>query len=739
MFQFSTLLFLNFQPIANAEAPFKRAKPWKYERYFGEIDRVEYSGTTELPLYYGIDGSSGAYTALSFEADDNQDQWLVSMSTSLPFIIVSEKFAGAMGAEVKTTNKKLLPIWEEYKLGGQIDYATFDTLTIGNITLHGVTALVDGSDSLSETVDASFSSFDLIIGLPLLETAYEILPSEGVIRLGDSSDGSQAVSSMGTSPIDYSSYSGGKVKVYKEGAIINSWSMIVDTVVDGKEHKAALGYTLPSSMTTPSADKEAISYTSDFKVSLSNVTVGDHAADIEMLNSDVLNWGLLPFQSYIGPEFFFQFDIAVDPSNQQLALRPVDGQHTRASFLPAQLEMAQAAFESSDSDENGESSEPSASDWGNLSAIQMKLGMAEDALNSVQNQIELDPNNCQYWLEASKQQLKLEKVDDAKNSAKTASELYHSWWDLNLNTRLDIQAAQEKMSEEEQDAAKEEQKGLAADASPVWHYSQSSDCHTSDAQLAWTHIVQEDLKSIESIYREYLDLDENLALAMGYTALVQRNMPLAQESLRQAIRLGGYTSKSEMGLALMYADIGDWEQASLLFDEASSPNSLDGALEMDNYLSVNGPKLAVRKAKAAVELNPMDTAANYLFVRELKRSGRPGKYDEAVASAEKVFQAHLNNIPVEGPLNEEQYEFMAEYARYLLITSRPEKSETIIMKLLETQQFSHSSIRLAYSDLLAYNGKMDEALAELLKLRLDGVDISTLSSAVFFQAAVLAE
>ena len=37
-------------------------------------------------------------------------------------------------------------------------------------------------------------------------------------------------------------------------------------------------------------------------------------------------------------------------------------------------------------------------------------------------------------------------------------------------------------------------KSLAADAEPVWHYTQPGFCHEADAQLAWTYIALDEPK-----------------------------------------------------------------------------------------------------------------------------------------------------------------------------------------------------------------------------------------------------
>ena len=96
--------------------------------------------------------------------------------------------------------------------------------------------------------------------------------------------------------------------------------------------------------------------------------------------------------------------------------------------------------------------------------------------------------------------------------------------------------------------------------------------------------------AVESNYRNNLDLDSMLAVALGNSALIQGNTRTAHEAFRQGIKLeNGSGERAELrhALALVYADQGKLEQANALFQESLEllDNPLNAMMWLDNAIA----------------------------------------------------------------------------------------------------------------------------------------------------------
>lgn len=737
MLQFAAIFLAQMNTVALAEEPYKRAKPWRYEKYMGTVDEVIHNGSTELPLYSNFSGRPGSLTALPFtNAEEKTREWLTVFTSSFPYIVVSSEFANYMGAKIKTTNKTLIPIWKEYKLGGQIDYATFDELVIGNMTLQNVTALIRDYEKGTDYIQSFDDNVHILIGFNQLESAYQVLPSQGTIKIEGTADGSALISEYGNA-VGYQNFSGGRYKFLKEDVLIQSGTLLIDATVDGEEQKILLETAQYRSLAQIEDGTETFHFNdSDAKYSsyaFGNVTESALTTDLG------LELNLVPYDGVMGLDLLNNYDIAVDVGNQQLALRPIQTEQKRANFVPVQLAQVQANIDekiNADSEEGEETSEPTAKDYAELMSFQVQMGQLSAAYGSAIKRTELKPGDCTAWLDASDIALKLNKVSEAKDHAEKASTLYHRWWSIDLISRQDIESRQDKMKPEAQAEAEETQKSLSADAEPVWHYIQPGSCHEADAQLAWAYIASDELEKVLPLYRERIDLDEKLAMATAYSAMLENNLPLAQETLRQALKLGkGYSSIAEAGLALWYADIGDEEQFQKLMSATQTGDFLYQGLEMDNYRQFKGSDKAISYIQRRLKSDPSDLEYHYLYVRELRIANAGSAYDDAVANADAAFQSELlQMISNDQPLTEDTYGGLALYARYLILTGRTEQAKDIINGRLKSQNFGHAYLAMTLADFYASTGDMSAVKAELAKLKLDGRDILSLSSAMLLRS-----
>ena len=110
MLQFAAIFQAQMNTVALAEEPYKRAKPWRYEKYMGTVDEVIHNGSTELPLYSNFSGRPGSLTALPFtNAEEKTREWLTVFTSSFPYIVVSSEFATTWAQKSRPPTKPSSP------------------------------------------------------------------------------------------------------------------------------------------------------------------------------------------------------------------------------------------------------------------------------------------------------------------------------------------------------------------------------------------------------------------------------------------------------------------------------------------------------------------------------------------------------------------------------------------------------------------------------------------------------
>jgi tetratricopeptide (TPR) repeat protein len=292
-------------------------------------------------------------------------------------------------------------------------------------------------------------------------------------------------------------------------------------------------------------------------------------------------------------------------------------------------------------------------------------------------------------------------VEAALKSYIEASNRYHKWWDMDLDKRLDIQKAQKDMESEQIEAKKEEQKGLSISDEAVWHYKQSSNCHVTDKKIALIQLSAAQLDAVSETYKK-LDLDAGLAIVQGNAALVQGNLELAESAYRQALLLEDKPSvTARLGLALYFADQGEWRFADPLFAEAFSLDSTEtiaSSLWFDNARS-NGED-TLKKAMSLKTSNPQSSAAHFLALREASIL----QNEEALSTLGSDLLP-LGSNPTKSTVGAQ--------ARSLVVLGKVEEAQ----KLLSAHpSFANTpEILVAQADIAAYSGDSTMALNLLKK------------------------
>lgn len=643
----SSLILCSFQQEAIAGTPYSSPIPvagnfkeWKHADKMGSVGSVDLGGADiDLPLYE-VDTSEYLYTYGGASAD-KQEQ-IVALIPETSLIVVSEAFVKENEWEVKTTNKRLIPVPDDYRPGGEIKYVEIPALHVGKMVLKDVIALVADSEISGFESTGSLNYKKMAIGLAALPISYAVLESEGLVRVTAEENGATLLADFGGTAVSYQEMPwsigtiGKKSLTGKNQVILPALSLIIpatfgankkiSTLVNFSSEQSILDRYYP-------VDSNIFGYIYDLRLDYltPNIGVDLSTAYITRRTLTDLDDPKIPMAS-LGTNILSQYDIAVDQGSNKIAFKPAKTQQRTSSF-PIELQRAKAELEeaqkkNSEESENAEEKEITTP----VSEINAVISILKnEQYQQYSDTIEYyeilladdeEKTDCSLWEDYGSIQQKLGNIDKAKEAYVEAARLYHSWWDIELGTRMDITKAQGKKKEEEVDAAKERSKGK--DVNSVengWYIPQPDTCHIADGLVASIDLLQGKHDEVEKNYHENIDLDSGLARAFGNSALVQGNTELAHESYRQAINLeDGKKQRSlhRLGLALIYTDQGKWEQASDLFQEAMlfSRDVLIPQLWADNLRSNVGPEKTIETLKNWNTAHPLDGEGKIALLRE---------------------------------------------------------------------------------------------------------------------------
>ena len=86
-------------------------------------------------------------------------------------IVVTEDFAKRNELDIKVTNKRLIPVPDDFKVGGEIKYVTIPSINVGDLVLNDVTALISGSEEGINGVSPKASRSDWRLSQPLMPSS----------------------------------------------------------------------------------------------------------------------------------------------------------------------------------------------------------------------------------------------------------------------------------------------------------------------------------------------------------------------------------------------------------------------------------------------------------------------------------------------------------------------------------------------------------------------------------------
>ena len=594
----TALALAGFTNTAHAESPvinpvsLAEFSEWSLADKTGRVGSVEIDGSVEVPLYTDKKGVPTLKTFMTTDATEEGDRGdLITLRPDTSLIVVTESFAEANELEIKTTNKRLIPVPDDFKVGGEIKYVVIPSINVGGLVLNDVTALISGSE---KDLNNGEKFKGMTLGLGALPTSYAVLHSKGVIKF--SNDGAGLMSETGAKGVSYQSSKllvgtiGKKTLSSQNKTILPVNSLIVDANFgDSEPVPTALRFQVGNSLDKyVETDTSIYKYVYEVRVDWLGMTIGETAVPNHYVSriTYTQTTDALDVFAGIGYESLIGFDIVVDKTSETIGFVKNDG-FTASSYYPIYLEEsrkeleseetdAETAGEETETDNAEESSEESlnvAGIYGLIGALEAGAAYTE-ALEQYAVLLADDDEktDCQIWLDYGHAQRKVGNLEEAHKAYVESARLYHSWWDIDLGRRMDINKAQSDMEDEEIDAAKERSKGAAVNSvEDGWYLSQPEGCYRADGWVATVDLLNGNHEAVEQNYRNNLDLDSMLAMAFGNSALQQGNTELAHEAYRQSIKIEdglGERALNRHGLALIYADQGKWEQANELFKES---------------------------------------------------------------------------------------------------------------------------------------------------------------------------
>ena len=657
-----TYLVLGFGQEAQAGSPYYQPvslsgfSEWNMSDYMGSVDSVVIdetaNGVAEIPLYSDVFGKPKLQTYVRTENTEEGSMGdMMDLVPESSLIVVSEGFVKANKLEMRTINKRLIPVPSDYKTGGEVKYVTIPTLQIGAITLKNVTALVGGSEVKAIDSTGKFSYKQPSIGLGALPVSYAIVESEGVIRFTVQDNVAQLLEKVSSTDAITIPYTTSPWLIGRVGArsltganqqILPAMSLIADVSFGASSDTVQTLFNF--GVTDSTLDKynpaaATISqYSADVRQDLLDVAVEGKV----LANTSVERLGMMDIEgtfpmAMLGSNVLAQYDVVVDKTAQTITLVKNAGQK-RLSSWENELAVAKKALEPKENteedtegkektEESAESTESAGPDMGAVNKVIKVLekgGKYQETLEyytMVLADAE-EKTDCELWLNYGHTQRKLGDFATARSAYVQSAELYHSWWDMEIGQRMDINKAQDKMKKEDQDAAKEKSKDAPVNSvTDGWYISQPSGCYVAEGYIGYIDMINGKFDDVQSNYRQNMDLDVNLARAFGNASLIQGDTASAHEAYRQAIRFedGAYErSLNRLGLAIIYADQGKWEQADGLFREAMelSRDILTVQIWMDNAKNVLGTEAAEKQLMDWIASHPNHAAAHIALLRE---------------------------------------------------------------------------------------------------------------------------
>jgi tetratricopeptide (TPR) repeat protein len=634
----------------------------------GSVESVTLSSATTIPLYTTPEGQ--VYPCV--QVTIGEEVYIFGLDLNHG-IHVGERLVSELGLEPEEKKDR------HFK---EISTVEIEKMSLGALELSGVTALArqpddNDNDPFYDTLPAGWS-LDGYIGLASIsEVAWSIQPSTGQVIFAPLAEGPELVSGLK----DGETYTWRETEMlverYGKNKIpVLAMAPIISVNVGGVELDALLSYRQWGSTTRSRVEglsEGPTRHLGDQATTWMPVTLAEHAVDtwVETQGKTAGSFQLLSrplfTQDYaeasVGRQVLTQFDIASDPSSNTLAIRYASEQQ-REDPTPFLLADATTDTEKMPEVPEGEAADPDAQ-AGSGAAFTRQAGLRwvsgdlAGAILSHQQRLEYGNNKnlCSIHQDIGEIQIEAGLLDEAIASLTTASDLYHAWWDQDLQTR---KALEEILKEYEDDEAKAASEHADVNVQP-------GSCYTVDGSLAMAWLGQGDVEKVSALYAERLDLDENLALVQGNAALLDGNISLARAAFYQAVMLEGRPqSRSRIGQALIHESVGEWSHAEALYEKALEIDrhyAMAALLWVDASIRAKSAAATARATEAFLTANPDSSAAFIAHARALRLAGDDGQLRQLTRRGDAHYAARLRLYPGDGFLLASQSLFQVETGR----------------------------------------------------------------------------
>ena len=641
-----------------------------FDKYLGSIGEASMEGDrVDVPLFHGPMGSTTPMVQVTI----GDAEYLFGLASSNAQVWVSERVASEQKIDAKVGNKKLINFHGEknkFKLGGEAGNGTLPELKIGGLTLSNLNVSTKASkNSQADQAQGGKSWYssrsrgtavDGIIGLGALPEgiSWAVAPSQGTVSFARQGEGLIA----GGTTIPYTIVESEVIQWGKRKLMSVAQPVVSAVSISGVEMPAHIEIGVSGSYYMWPTDIPA-------DVSGSYADVDRPYASVEVSGLKLGSATMLEFTSLdgvarseyalLGQDLLNSYDVAMDRTAQTITLKKVD-EVKREDPLPSMLAHALKAVAPEESEETpsgeaetsteGDSSESDlpgkGSDWGRLIDLYMASGDVDSAITAATNAVELNKRDCTDWKRLGVVQASAGNIAESIVAFETASTIYHGWYDLSLEQRTEIKAELDKLDADEKEAHE--------------HTVAASSCHTADAHLAGATFAAGDLLTVEQIYREHFDLDPTLGVITGNALITQGELAHAAEPLRQAMKTGGAQSMARLSLAVVYAEQGNWESASKLFERVISDGASTQTLKvwLDAVVKAEGPAAALEQMSLLVKQQPESASVRVGLAYAMAHSASAPQKAKARRSAETFWKKRLARFPRSGAV-------AGDYARWL--------------------------------------------------------------------------
>jgi tetratricopeptide (TPR) repeat protein len=640
--------------------------------YTGSAESVTITGPVEVPLYLTPTQGLRPCVKVTIQGED----YLFALAPGLG-IYAGPRVSAALELEPK---KKT---FRHFDGGEPLHYAQIGRISIGSLELREVRVLTDPpppDDDLPDFYNTSLQdgrTIDGVLGLQSLpQLSWAVLPSKGTVLFAPAAQGRDLVASLQSDIVRYR-YTPENVEVFGKNRSGNTVrmrmppsDMIVPLTIGGQQSDVLLSFSRWTAALR--ADRElppsATEQRGDRTYSWQPVQAGSQPAvfiwvyqsgSYQQLHDRAFRNSYA--DGIVGYRSLSQLDMAVDPADRSITFRyaPEQQRNDPISFL---LDDAEAAT-------TAEGDEPVATAaWQRLGDLYLGRGRLEEALDAYSEIVADDKGarSCESWMQLGKVQVDANHVEAALESFAKAAARYHSWWDQPLEDRETILEELKDLDEE----------ALASET----RMAQPGSCYRADGLLAAAHLSSGAPEKALALYRERLDLDEDLALIGGTAALMLGRLDEAQAAYRRSIQLQkSESSFARLGLALAYEAAGDWDSAHPLYQaavEQNDGNVMGLQLWLDAVSRETSPEAALRKALAFRKANPDAGGAYVAIARTAKRAGDAAELVRVTEGGDRFFARNAKLYPYSTNLQATRALFLMETGR--LDAARTLAEETLL-------------------------------------------------------------